>query len=66
MSNWISVKDRLPEPFISVLIYIPEDKPLPTVNEGFMSDDGTWMVLYGYAVPVTHWMELPKPPKEDE
>ena len=27
--EWISVKDRLPEPFVSVLGYIPDATPFP-------------------------------------
>lgn len=29
MSEWISVKDRLPEPFVSVLGYMPDATPFP-------------------------------------
>lgn len=45
--KWISVKERLPEPFVSVLVHIPEEEPLPQVHEGFITPDGTWCsVLY--------------------
>lgn len=60
MSEWISVKDRLPEPKTDILAYhssgsIKQEIALfgdkPFLYEG----------LYG---PVTHWMPLPEPPKE--
>lgn len=66
--KWISVKERLPEPFVSVLVHIPEEEPLPQVHEGYITPDGTWCsVLYVETYDrVAHWMPLPEPPKEDE
>lgn len=68
MSKWISVKDKLPEPFESVLVHIPKEKPLPTVYEGFITNYGRWYTAY-YARSddeITHWMPFPEPPKEVE
>ncbi|MBC8612093.1 DUF551 domain-containing protein [Massilimaliae timonensis] len=64
--EWISVKDRLPEPFISVLCYMPGEQPFPTVHEGFVSNNGIWHSNYFNREPgeVTHWMPLPQPPEE--
>ena len=31
---WYSTKEKLPDEFVSVLIYMPEEAPLPTVHEG--------------------------------
>lgn len=66
--KWISVKERLPEPFVSVLVHIPEEEPLPQVHEGYITPDGTWCsVLYVETYErVTHWMHLPEPPEGDE
>ena len=64
--KWISVTERLPEEFVSVLICIPSDAPLPTVKEAYWAN-GSWgakMWIYS-ANEVTHWMPLPEPPKED-
>lgn len=68
MPKWISVKERLPEPFVSVLVHIPEEEPLPQVHEGYITPDGTWRsVLYVETYErVTHWMHLPEPPEGDE
>jgi len=56
--NWISIKDRLPNPYIRVLAAF-EDKTLRTT---VMSDSETFLHEgeHGY---VTHWQPLPEPPK---
>lgn len=66
-NDWISVKDRLPEPFVSVLTHMPEERPLPTVHEGYISRDGIWTAGMFRREPgeVTQWMPMPEPPKED-
>ena len=63
--KWISVNDRLPEPFVSVLVHIPGEEPCPTVREGFISNDGIWQSAMFRREPgeVTHWQPMPKPPK---
>ena len=65
VSKWISVNDRLPQPFVSVLVHMPEEEPCPTVREGFISNDGIWQSAMFRREPneVTHWMPLPEPPK---
>lgn len=66
-SNWISVKDRLPESANTVIISSPQyisgvwfgwygkDKPLKGVKP-------RWHGVVGDLPPVTHWMHLPNPP----
>ena len=63
--EWISVDDRLPEPFVSVLVNMPGEKPFPTVREGFISNDGIWQSAMFRREPgeVTHWKPMPQPPK---
>ena len=63
--KWISVNDRLPEPFVSVLVHMPGEKPFPTVHEGFISNDGIWQSAMIRREPgeVTHWQPIPQPPK---
>ena len=65
--DWISVEERLPEPFVSVLVYMPEERPLPTVHEGFLAREGVWYANHFDREPmeITHWMPLPEPPKEE-
>lgn len=66
--KWIPVGERLPEPFVSVLVNIPGEKPFPTVREGFLEPNGMWYAkMFRYNKDeVTHWMPLPEPPKEGE
>lgn len=63
--QWISVDDRLPEPFVSVLVHMPGEEPCPTVREGFISNDGIWQSAMFRREPgeVTHWKPMPQPPK---
>ena len=65
--KWISVEERLPEEFHPVLVYMPNEAPLPTVHEGYRRRNGRWWAAW-YARElegVTHWMPLPEPPEED-
>ena len=63
--KWISVDNRLPEPFVSVLVHMPGEEPCPTVREGFISNDGIWQSAMFRREPgeVTHWKPMPQPPK---
>ena len=78
--NWISVKDRLPEPYVSVFVYGKrienifavgryDKKPIcskvvPFTDHDFITGDGKW---YFYD-DITHWAEIeyPDPPEDDE
>ena len=68
VQEWISVDDRLPEPFVSVLVHMPGEEPCPTVREGFISNDGIWQSAMFRREPgeVTHWQPMPHPPKEND
>ena len=65
VQEWISVTERLPEPFVSVLVHMPGEEPCPTVREGFISNDGIWQSAMFRREPgeVTHWKPMPQPPK---
>ena len=65
VQEWISVKDRLPKPFVTVLVQMPGEEPFPTVREGFISNDGVWQSAMFRREPgeVTHWQPMPQPPK---
>ena len=58
-TKWISVKDRLPENYETVIIS-REDCHEACI--GWLID-GSWSVPKG--VHVTHWMQLPELPKEE-
>ena len=64
VQEWISVKDRLPEPWKQVLIYSLHDFCESAVYIGV---PGKWRVTWNHemldADSVTHWMPLPLPPK---
>lgn len=63
---WRKCEEDLPQPFVSVLAYVPEESPLPTVHEGYIDNDGGWHLVYcGYqtGVNVRYWMDIPKPPE---
>jgi hypothetical protein len=62
--QWVSVKDRLPEPFVSVLGYCPDEDPLPTIHEVYMNGFGQWTSAQVYGMGnVTHWMPMPEAPE---
>ena len=63
MSEWISVKDRLPSPVDSVLIVTRSGG----VGEGFHEKGKWWWITEDEVyVEVTHWMPLPEPPREED
>ena len=59
---WYKLEERTPTPFVSVLVYMPEEDPLPTVHEGYMTDTGAWW-SNGFdreAKKISHWAEMPE------
>ena len=64
VQEWISVTDRLPEPWKQVIIYSLHDFCESAVYIGV---PGKWRVTWNHemldADSVTHWMPLPEPPK---
>lgn len=64
--GWIRTSEAQPGMFVSVLIYVPGDSPLPAVHEGYLTDEGNWVSLYheeyGFD-EVPFWMPMPEPPK---
>lgn len=80
MSEWISVKDRLPESEGDYLICNTNDDHYDVYGcfyDSGSEEFGCWNACYdsftlGYIgsdwiknEAVTHWMHLPNPPKED-
>jgi hypothetical protein len=73
ISQWISVKDRLPNDGERVLIYVPKTQNKYYVATFYTLRDEIKfaMNIYGmsycwYANDVTHWQPLPEPPKDGE
>ena len=64
--KWISVEERMPKQYVSVLVYMPDEYPRPTVREGYFMPDGIWDAAHYLRNPdeVTHWANMPEPPKE--
>lgn len=62
-SEWISVKERLPEEGEDVLAYLGEG----IFEICWMLKGGCWETRDAYldADAVTHWQPLPEPPKEE-
>jgi len=66
MTEWISVTDQLPEEYKRVLVSGDDG-----VFRGYCWNDGTWQCCPqgsyagdGLVYGVTHWAELPAPPKK--
>lgn len=68
IQQWIPVSERLPEPFVTVIVQVPGETPCPTVKAGFLNGSGKWYInMFDYdPSEVTHWMPMPEPPKEGE
>ena len=78
-SKWISVEERLPEPYHTYLVALKEKYSFGTewryhVDVADMVDgdgyiEGMWNTFNdwyeGQEIHVTHWMPLPEPPKEE-
>ena len=73
MSNWISVKDKLPENNVTVLAYCEKTKKYFIGNrsccyfskEAYWRHEGARGAMYTVTSKVTHWMPLPEPPEEE-
>jgi hypothetical protein len=68
MAEWISVNDRLPEPRKNYLVCANTDQG-PEVDCAFLNVHEQWIhegeptFCHSYYFEVTHWAELPEPPK---
>lgn len=69
MSDWISVKDRMPPKaarFQEYIVYVGKAVTVAWLD----SDNGEWLWVTDpervFDGEVTHWMPLPEPPPEPE
>ena len=69
MSEWISVKERLPRQNTDVLTFTPK-MAMPIVvdwyNGYYGEDDGEWYEGWQTGRKITHWQPLPQPPQKGE
>lgn len=65
MSEWISVKDRLPKAFLPVIVCREKGKGEYVVEQGYKDVMDWWKVFGTRTKNVTHWMPMPEPPKEE-
>lgn len=64
--NWIPVTERLPKNFISVLGYMTDAGAFPPVRECYTVGNAFYFPALRDVHPVSHWMPMPEPPKENE
>lgn len=64
-SEWISVKDRLPEENVVVLICVDKGR-CKEVKVSGLTGFGWMLFDKNKNKEVTHWMPMPEPPKEEE
>lgn len=66
LGGWIPVSlGLLPEEYVSVLVCIPTEAPLPIVKEAYLAN-GSWSTktwIYQRS-EVAYWMHMPQPPEE--
>ena len=71
-NDWISVKDRRPEPNTWIMIYIKYPSPVFELERGIQEMSSIKKVFYygeGFYCDfgtITHWMPLPEPPESAE
>lgn len=63
VQEWVSVDERLPENFISVLGYMTDAGEFPPVRECYTVGNVFFFPALGDIHPVSHWCEIPQPPK---
>lgn len=64
--KWISVKDELPDGYLPVLAI--NSKGVIRMAEYAFYEEEWWKVpsIKPAKHPITHWMPLPEPPKEEK
>ena len=67
MTEWTSVKDRLPEQMKKVLATVEYDfngKHYRNLKIAYYDGNGKWEPLSRQTDEITHWMPLPDPPED--
>ena len=63
VQEWISVDEKLPQNFISVLGYMTDAGEFPPVRECYTVGNVFFFPALGDIHPVSPWREMPQPPK---
>ena len=63
VQEWISVDERIPQNFVSVLGYMTDAGEFPPVRECYTVGNAFFFPALGDVHPVSHWREMPQPPK---
>ena len=63
MAEWISVDDRLPNDFVSVLGYMTDAGDFPSVRECYVVGKVFFFPALQDIHPVSHWMPMPEAPR---
>ena len=58
--EWVSVDERLPQNFISVLGYMTDAGEFPPVRECYTVGNAFFFPALGDFHPVSHWCEIPQ------
>ena len=64
VQEWVSVNDRLPQNFVSVLGYMTDAGEFPQVRECYTVGNAFFFPALGDVHPVSHWCEMPQPPTD--
>ena len=65
VQEWVSVDERLPQNFVSVLGYMTDAGEFPPVRECYTVGNAFFFPALGDIHPVSYWCEMPQPPKGD-
>ena len=63
VQEWISVDERIPQNFVSVLGYMTDAGEFPPVRECYTVCNAFFFPALGDVHPVSHWCEMTQPPK---
>ena len=63
VQEWISVDEKLPQNFISVLGYMTDAGEFPPVRECYTVGNVFFFPALGDIHPVSHWQPMPHLPK---
>ena len=64
VQEWISVDERLPQNFVSVLGCMTDAGEFPSVRECYTVGNEFFFPALGDVHPVSHWCEMPQQPAE--